>query len=151
MADKDETEAAAGGGKKKLLMIIVVLAVLGGAAFFFLKPGGDAAAAAGAPSPSPSHEAGPVVELEPVTINLAGGHYLKLGMALQTTPDAASHGDVSGALALDAAIELFSNMTIDELADAEGREHAKEELVKEVEELYHHGVYDIYFTEFVMQ
>ena len=72
-------------------------------------------------------------------------------MALQTTPDAAGHGEVSGAKALDAAIKLFSNMSIDELADADGREHAKEQLVEEVSELYHHGVFDIYFTEFVMQ
>lgn len=152
MADKDDTTGkAAGGGRQKLIMIIAAVAVLGAGAFFFLRPGGDAAASPGAPSPSPSYEAGPIVELEPITINLAGGHYLKLGMALQTTPDAAGHGEVSGARALDAAIELFSNRSVDELADAEGREHAKQELVKEVAELYHHDVFDIYFTQFVMQ
>lgn len=151
MADKDEaTAAASGGGKKKLIMILVLVAVLGGGAYFFLlKPGDEAAAtAAGAPSPSPSYEPGPVMDLDPVTINLEGGHYLKLGMALQTTPDAV---EVSGAKALDAAIELFSNRSMDELADAEGREAAKDELVEEVQHLYHDEVYDIYFTQFVMQ
>ncbi len=149
MADKDAEEA--GGGKKKLIMIIVMVAVLGAGAYFFLKPGGDAEAAAGMPSPSPSYEPGPVVELDPITINLAGGHYLKLGLALQTTVDAAAHGEVSGAKAMDAAIELFSNKSLDELADGAGRDHAKEELVAEVTHLYHEDVYDVYFTQFVMQ
>ncbi len=157
MADKDEpTDAgeageAGGGKKKKLIMIIVVVAVLGAGAFFFLKPGGDAQAVPGGPSPSPSYEPGPVVPLDAITVNLAGGHFLKLGMALQTTPDAAGHGELSGALALDAAIELFSNMSMDELAEAKGREHAKGELIEEVKHLYHEDVYDIYFTQFVMQ
>jgi flagellar FliL protein len=147
-AAKDDAE---GGGKKKLIMIFALVALLAGGAFVFLKPGGgDAAAAAGAPSPSPSYVAGPVVQLDPITINLAGGHFLKLGMALQTA-EGGGHGEVTGAQALDAAIELFSNKPMDELADPEGREHAKEELVKEVAHLYHEAVYDIYFTEFVMQ
>jgi flagellar FliL protein len=150
MADKDGA-AAASGGRKKLIMIVAVVAVAAAGAFFFLKPGGAAQAVPGAPSPSPSYEPGPVLELDAITINLEGGHYLKLGMALQTTPDAAGHGEVSGAKALDAAIELFSNMSMEELADTEGREHAKGELVEEIKHLYHEGVYDIYFTQFVMQ
>jgi flagellar FliL protein len=150
-ADKDETKAdeSRGGGKKRLILILAVVGAVAGAAFFFLKPGGGDAAAAGTPSPSPSFAAGPVVTLDPITINLAGGHFLKLGMALQTTAGAGE--EVAGAKALDAAIELFSNKPLDELADAKGREHAKEELVEEITHLYHGGVYDIYFTEFVMQ
>ena len=150
MADKDDKKAdAKGGGKKKLIMIIAAVAVIGGAAFFFLKPGGNAAAAPGAPSPSPSYVAGPVVALDPITVNLAGGHFLKLGMALQATADAGE--EVSGAKALDAAIAQFSGMTVEELSATKGREKAKEELIKEVGELYEHKVYNIYFTEFVMQ
>ncbi len=153
-ADKDDAkdDDAKGGGKKKLILIMVaVLAIAGAAYFLVLKPKGDAAAAAGAPSPSPSYVAGAVVPLDSITINLAGGHFLKLGMALQTAEGGGGHGDVDGSKALDAAIELFSNKPLDELADAKGREHAKEELVEEVTHLYHGGVYDIYFTEFVMQ
>ena len=146
MAEKDE--AKAGGGKKKLIIIIVaVVALLGGGYFFFLKPGPDDAAAAAA-KPTPSHEAGPVLELDPISINLAGGHYLKLGLGLQTS---ATAGEVSGAKALDAAIKVFSNKTIDELSEEDQREKVKEELVKEVAELYEDAVYDVYFTEFVMQ
>ncbi|HYJ76075.1 MAG TPA: flagellar basal body-associated FliL family protein, partial [Kineosporiaceae bacterium] len=59
--------------------------------------------------------------------------------------------DVSGAKALDAAIELFSGRTVDSLAGRDGREKAKAALVKEISERYEHKVYDIYFTDFVMQ
>jgi flagellar FliL protein len=153
MPDTDDASAdggQGGGRKKKLIVIIAVVALLGGAAYFFLKPGGDAAATPGAPSPKPSHAPGPVVQLDAITINLAGGHYLKLGMALQASTSVGEEG-LSGAKALDAAIGLFSNMSVDELADPKGREHAKQELVTEISELYEDEVYDIYFTEFVMQ
>ena len=151
MADKDESkdDAKGGGGKKKLIIIIAAVAVLGGAAFFFLKPSGDAAAAGAKPTPSVSHAPGPIVQLDAISINLAGGHFLKLGLALQAS--ATVKEDVSGAKALDAAIALFSNMTMDELTPVKGRERAKKELVKEVTELYEDEVYDVYFTEFVMQ
>ena len=59
--------------------------------------------------------------------------------------------EVSGAKALDAAIELFSGRSIDDLAKRDGREKAKKALVSEVSELYGHKVFDIYFTDFVMQ
>lgn len=149
MADQEEPEPAEGGGKKKkLIMIIAMVTLLGAGAYFFLKPGAGAEAVAGTASPSPSYEPGEVLDLDAITINLAGGHYLKLGMSLQATADA---GEITGAQALDAAIDLFSNKTMDELAASEGREQAKGELIKEVHELYDESVYDIYFTQFVMQ
>lgn len=152
MAGKTETatkdgETAEGkkgkGGKKKLIMIVlpVLLVVVGAGWFLFLKPSGGSKEE---PPPTP----GVVVTLEPITINLAGGHFLKLGMALQPSADAK---ETDGAKALDAAINLFSGESMTELATKEGREHAKAELVKEITELYEKEVYDIYFTEFVMQ
>lgn len=140
-------EEAKKGGKMKIIIIGVVALVLVAAAYFlFLKPSGSKETKK--PEPVP----GEVVTLDPITINLAGGHFLKLGMALQ--PDAKAsggHGKLSGAIALDTAIELFSGKTVTELSAKEGREKAKEKLVEEVAERYHHAVYDIYFTEFVYQ
>ena len=123
-------------------MVVPVVLVLAGAAgwFFFLRPSGSS----GPPKPTP----GAVVALDPITINLAGGHYLKLGLALQPT---ASASEVTGEKALDAAIDLYSGMTLDELATKEGRDASKKELVTEVSELYENEVYDLYFTEFVYQ
>lgn len=142
-AAKDEAETKQKGGKKKLIIMIVpVVLVVAGAAgwFFFLKPSGSDET----PAPVP----GEVVAMDAITINLAGGHFLKLGLALQATESA---HEVSGEKALDAAIGLYSGMTIEELSTKKGRAHTKEELVEEVEELYHHEVYDVYFTEFVYQ
>src|SRR4051812_33823798 len=69
-----------GGKKKKLIIIGMVLLVAVAAYMFVLKP---KPAATGAPEP------GAVVKLDPLTLNLEGGHYLKLSMALQFTATAA--------------------------------------------------------------
>jgi flagellar FliL protein len=145
----DEEKAKGGGGKKKLLLIVgpVLLLVIAAAVYFlFFKPSGTAE------PKKVVHVPGEVVTLDPITINLAGGHFLKLGMALQSDAGAAGgHGKLTGAQALDAAIELFSGKTVTELSTKEGREKAKEKLVEDVTERYHEVVYDIYFTEFVYQ
>jgi flagellar protein FliL len=126
---KDEAEAA-GGGKKKLIIIIVPIVLLLAAAgwFFFLKP-----EKSGVPEPLPEPTPGAVVTLDPITVNLAGGHFLKFGMAIQ--PTATAH-EVDGAKALDLAINEFSQKTIDELSTAEGRNKAKEELVARIKLTY---------------
>ena len=179
MADKsDAAEGAAEGGKSKggkkklIVMLLPTLLLVGGAGwFFFGRGGGDATPT------TPASHAGPVVSLDPITINLAGGHYLKLGLALQTD---ASAGDVDGSRALDLAISEFSGLTVDDLSSTEGRDKAKEQLVASIRKAYlpegtkpllvqpkktkadptpkptaiyavAPSVYDVYFTEFVMQ
>ncbi|MFN8074659.1 MAG: flagellar basal body-associated FliL family protein [Kineosporiaceae bacterium] len=148
-ADPAKEDAPAKGGKKKLIIIVAVVVLLAaGGGFFFLKSkgGGDAAEA----EKKVEHVAGEVVTFDDgQTINLAGGHYLKLHFALQC--DDKAEKELDGSKALDAAISVFSGMSIDELAKAEGREKAKKELVEKVSKLYEEHVYDIYFTEFVMQ
>jgi flagellar protein FliL len=152
VADKTDAEktkgdaagAAKGGGKLKLIIAAVALvALLGGVYQFVLAPKGAKAAA------PPKPTAGAVVKLDPITVNLAGGHFLKLGFSLQATADAGE--DVSGGKALDAAIEEFSGRTVAELSSRAGRDKAKADLVKTVSKLYEDKVYDIYFTDFVMQ
>jgi flagellar FliL protein len=126
------------GGKKKIILICVALLVVVGAVYwFFLKPAG----------PTPPPEPGEIVTLDSTQINLAGDHYLRLGMALQLTT--AAH-EADGSKALDAAIELFSGK---KLAQIEGhkRDDLKKELVVELKHLYHGEVMDVYFTEFVTQ
>jgi flagellar protein FliL len=140
----EAAEVAKGGGKLKLIIgAVAVLALLGGVYQFVLAPKGEAKAA------PPEPVAGAVVKLDAITVNLAGGHFLKLGLSLQATADAGE--EVSGAKALDAAIEQFSGKTVTELASRGGRDKAKAALVKTVSKLYEDKVYDIYFTEFVMQ
>jgi len=143
-ASKDETaDVAKRGGKLKLIIAAVaVLALLGGVYQFVLAPKGAKAAP---PKPMP----GAVVKLDSITLNLAGGHFLKLGLSLQATADAGE--DVPGAKALDAAIEQLSGKSVTELASKTGRDKAKAALVETVSELYEGKIYDVYFTDFVMQ
>ncbi|MDX6324031.1 MAG: flagellar protein FliL [Nocardioidaceae bacterium] len=131
-------EPAKKGGKKKLLIILVaVLAIGGGAYWFVLKPH-----PAGPPSP------GVVVPLEPIQVNLAAGHYLKIGLALQLTKGTK---EVDGSQALDATIELFSGRDMSQLTKPAEREKLKHQLVATLEKKYDGAVMDAYFTDFVTQ
>ncbi|MFN8025641.1 MAG: flagellar basal body-associated FliL family protein [Acidimicrobiia bacterium] len=98
--------------------------------------------------------AGAALVLDPITVNLADGHYLKLGLALQLagTADAkVMTEEGGGAKALDAAIAQFSSTNYDQLIDPASRDEQKIELAKTVTEEYDGEVLNIYFTEFVMQ
>ena len=116
--------------------------LLGGCWFMFLKP----SSAAAEPAPVP----GVVLPIDAININLAEGHYLKLGLALQMI-EGGGHAEPDGSHALDLAISQFSGKSVKELSSSEAREKAKEKLLHAIEEAYHHEVMDIYFTEFVMQ
>ncbi len=154
MADEKAAEAAP-KKKSKLLMIIIIavvaLGATGGGAYFLLK-GDDSEAAAAAEEEHP--EPGEVVKVDAVTINLADGHYLKLGFALQMTEEAGEE-EVDTAEALDLAIDQYTGMEVAELESEKGREKAKAELLEKIEKAYNvedkHLVMGIYFTSFVTQ
>ncbi len=142
------------GGKKKLVMLVVpVLLAVVAAWYFVLGPGSGGSAAEEKPK---EVELGEVVALDPITMNLADGRLLKVGLALQLPlePPAGSgggHGEFSGSVALDEAIAFLGEHTYDQLAAPAARQAAKKELSHRVNERYHHGVLEVYFTEFVMQ
>jgi flagellar FliL protein len=145
-----ETAAPAKGGKKKLVMIVVpLLVVLLAAWYVVLGPGSGDGAAEEPAKPEP----GEVLALEPITMNLADGRLLKVGLALQLPlePVTEGHGEVSGSVALDEAIAFLGEHTFAQLAAPAARQKAKAELSHRVAERYHHGVLEVYFTEFVMQ
>ena len=134
----ETAEAAPKKSRKKLLVIVVAVLLLGGAAYWFvLRPKPE-----GPPMP------GEVVKLEPIQVNLAAAHYLRLGLSLQLTTKA---HEVDGSKALDAAIEIFSGKTVAEVNATKGRTELKKELVKRLGEVYEHEVMGVYFTEFVTQ
>lgn len=151
-------------GKKMLgLSALAVVGVLGGLKGFVLDGGKAQAqpAAEGGGSTTSTTQAGAVVTLPPVTLNISGGRFLKLGLGLQLAGDREA-GPTEGAAdsddptkgyarAVDLAIEVFGGKSYGELVTVEGRGAAKAELVERLEAAYHGEVEGVYFTEFVMQ
>lgn len=129
--------------RKKLVAVALVFVLAAAAYWFLFKPGGGEHKEAEKP------EAGPVVVLEPIQVNLAAGHYLKIGLALQATADAGE--ELDGSQALDSTIELFSGLPMEEVSLAEDRAKLKKKLLRDLEERYEGHVFDVYFTEFVTQ
>ncbi len=147
---KDAAEAPK-RSKKMLMIIVIALVVLGGggAGAFFMLKGDSAEAAKEAPVK------GAVVTMDnALTINLAEGHYLKLGFALQATEEAGEE-EIDMSEAIDLAIDQYTGMEIAELETAKGREAAKAELLEKIEKVYNvedkHVIMGIYFTQFVTQ
>ena len=138
-----ETAQPAKKGPNKLILILVaVVLAAGGAYWFILKP-------APAADAKPKEEAGKVVTLDAIQINLASGHYLRLGLGLQLTKE--TKEEVDGSKALDSAISTFTGLEMSDLVQAEQREHYREVLLKDLEKRYDHEVMDVYFREFVTQ
>ena len=169
MAKKQVDVAAAdGAGKKKgksnlVPAIVLAVGLLGGGYFMSGGGGGKAASAAaegGSTTSTTKVEHGEVVKLDSITLNLADGRFVKLGMALAFAKDAGGGGGHGGgdaafqgesAIALDLAISTLGDKTYAALAAPGGREHAKDELTEKVKKATHEEVVEIYFTEFVMQ
>ena len=162
---KTETEGDAPAKKRRHLLpaVIIAVALLGAGALMGGKGGGEAAASddAAAASTTTTVAEGPVIVLDSITLNLADGRFLKVGLAIQMSADAPAGGGGHGgaeedpkahmAKALDEAINVFGHATYDQLIHPEGREAVKAELSHRVQERYHGEVLGVYFTEFVMQ
>ena len=132
-------------GKKVLLIALVAILVLGGAAYWFLlKPKAEPVAEV-----APTPVAGEVVTVEAVSLNLAGGHYLRIGLGLQLTAEVTEPPDT--ARALDLAIALFSGRTVEEVSSPEAREALKAQLGLQLVEAYEGEVMAVYFTDYVTQ
>ncbi len=149
--DAEDGEEAKGGGRKKLLLVVAALLVVAGAAAYFLLFAGSGEAEAVEP------EHGGYTALEPVAVNLAGGGYLKIGITLEYTAEAAAgghgSGGVDGSKALDILIATYSQA---QPADVTGaREALKESLEQQIVEAYTEDgvpmVMHVYLTEYVTQ
>jgi flagellar FliL protein len=133
------------GGKKKLIIILlVVLLAAGAGAYFFLFSGSGKPAA-----PQP----GLVVDVDPIAVNLAGGGYLKVGVALQLTADVADADKPDTAKATDLIISTFSGARPADVTGA--RDALKAALQKKIIDAYKKDgaevVMGIYYTDYVTQ
>jgi flagellar FliL protein len=149
-------------------MIGIAGLVLGIAVGPKLVPNGDGSEVAGGTTTT-LFERGPTVTLPEVTLNLADGRLLRIGLALQLPhdPDRAdgesegTEGDeeetvddptMGHAPDLDAAISVFSTKTMDELLGEPGREAARAELLARIAEHHEEPVIEgVLFYQFVMQ
>lgn len=131
--------------KRILLLVGVLVLVLAGAAWFFLlRPSGPAG-----PEAEPTPEPGEVLAVDPVSLNLEGGHYLRLGLALQLTKDVSEAPDPSQAV--DHAIALFSGRSVEEVSDPKTREKLRDQLADELSDVYEGEVMAVYLTNYVTQ
>ena len=152
----DGDEAKGGKGKTMAMGLVMAIGILGGLKGFVLS--GGKAAASGVATTTTT-KPGPIITLDPITVNIAGDRFLKIGLGLQLSGKHAgepapkdSNDPTKGfAKALDLTIETFGGHAYDSLVTPEGRKAAKEELVKKLEAAYPDEVEGVYFTDFVMQ
>lgn len=139
-------------GRKKLLVIVAAAVLLagGGAGYWFLMgPGAPAVDAEVVPVEEPAPVPGEVLTVPAISLNLAGGHYLRLGLGLQLVAEAEEAPDP--AVALNLAIDLFSGRTVEEVSTTDGREALRLELEHQVTEAYEGEVMAVYLTDYVTQ
>jgi flagellar protein FliL len=140
-ATEAEAPAAKGGKKKLIIILLVVLLAAGGAAYFFLFSG---------PAKAAAPEPGIVVTLDPVAVNLAGGGYLKVGVALQLTADVTKEAEPDGSKAADLIISTFSGAAPADVTGA--RDALKAALQEKIIKAYGKDVVmGIYYTDYVTQ
>ena len=156
-----EDEAGGKSSKAKMAGMAVAFVAIGAVAGPKVMGGGTPAATAA--DTTTTTVAGPVIVLDKVTLNLADGHLLQVGLALELSAEHADGGGGHGApaddtdptkgyaKAIDATIEVLGEETMSGLAAPGGRERAKHALEEQLHELYHGEVVSVYFHQFVMQ
>lgn len=101
---------------------------------------------------------GEVIDLPPMNVNLADGHYLRVSVSLGLSDEAEYGGGEGGegttfvvAPAQDIVVSTLSGRSLAELASPEGRDEAKHELTELIIAHYGEDVISVFLTEFVMQ
>jgi len=144
------------GGKSNLIPAIVL--AVGIAAGGYFMGGSGAPACTGKDCPAAEKKAeekppGQIATMDPLSVNLADDHFLKVGVAVQLAEGIEAgefaKGDISKVK--DMLIDLTAGARLDDLQTPEGRAKIKEELKKRSEKAFEGNVLDVYFTDFVMQ
>jgi flagellar FliL protein len=165
----DEEAGEKKGGSKMMPAAMISIALVAAGYFVGGRGGGGTAATTTVTSVVTVEKEEPevetIIDLEPVNVNLAGGHYLRvaisIGMAAKHDGEEAkadSHGSKDKTVtteptapAADLVLSTFSGKTIEELSTLEGRIAAREMLYEGLKEFYGEEVVTVFFTEFVMQ
>lgn len=103
---------------------------------------------------------GPLVAVDSMTLNLADGRYLRLGVSFQMSDayeDAHENENIStfpsadASKIRDALIGIFGGSDYRMLSTASGRESTREELLNKSNDLLGGNVIAVFFTDFVIQ
>lgn len=125
---------------KKLVLSVVAVFALGGGGYWLLRP-----------HPTPPPTGGAVVALQSTTLNLVGGHYLKISIAVQLVKGSISADQFSTGHVAQLMIDEFSNRTVAAVSSGAARGKLRADLLAKVRKAYPGEVYDLFLTEFVTQ
>jgi flagellar FliL protein len=106
-------------------------------------------------APEPPPEPGEVATIEAININLADGHFLRIGVGAQLTKAVPEKAEawvkVEGPKVNDAIIKVFSGQDMAHVRSTTGREELLKELDELVSESTEKQVMKIYLAEYVSQ
>jgi flagellar FliL protein len=126
---------------KKFIIIMVLVLGVGGGVYKFMF----------APKPKVVPEAGVVVPINDMLMNLSGGHYLKLSLGIQLLKSAGAGTDFYTADAAAAAINEFSGRSAASLLSMTTRDELMKELTAKIKKAYPDKVFNVLPTQFVTQ
>ncbi len=146
-------------GRSNLVPALVLAAGLA-AGGYFMGGGQSAASTTETTAVVATPEPGEMVRLDPMTLNLTEGRFLRLGVAFEMTKDfelSDSHDEgpefspADEGRLRDLLISMFSGRDGDNLVGSDDREQVKDELLEEANTVLDGKVMSVYFTELVMQ
>jgi flagellar FliL protein len=127
--------------KKVLIGIVALLAIAGGVYQTMFAP---------KPKPAPP-SGGDIVALDPTTLNLADGHYLKIALGVQLVKGKATLADFQNSQAQALVISEFSDRSVDSLSSNAARAKLSDDLLAKLKKAYPDKVFGVYITQFVTQ
>lgn len=150
---KGKKAKKAKGEKRSNLVPALVVAVGLVIAAYLMKP--QPSSAGGTESTTTTTVAeGATVALEPMTLNLADGKYIRVGAAVTLAetadPKEFEEGGETNKLK-DLIIFNVGDLTAEDLSTNEGREHLKETLAAGAKKLYGEEYLELYLTDLVIQ
>jgi flagellar FliL protein len=139
-------------GKKRVVIIAVVVAVVAGGTYKFVLSPSKPASATGAAATKPAAQPGPLVPTDAVTVNLAGGHYLRIALAMQFTSKVSKTALPDTSAALDQIISYLTGQPADQLNTPSGLASVKAALTTRIAAAYPKDpLLDVLITSYVIQ
>lgn len=149
--------AVPGKLKIPLLLAMVVILAVSTALVITKVSSSDAATKKEHSKDAKKEKAGKFIQLDPFTVNLAGGtNYLQTAVAFEIKAEGSEELETElkdrKPQINDVIITILSSKAIDDISDTAGREKLKLEIKKAVDSLLSYGKIErVYFTTFIMQ